>query len=325
MDVPDFIRPQLATLVSSIPKKGTWSFEIKYDGYRILAIINNQKITLKTRNNHDWSKKFPLLIKALKKLPCKNAIIDGEIVVLDRKGISNFQLLQNAIQMGDSSEITYYAFDLLYYNNKSLTDLPLKERRKVLKQCLKKANKKSLVQFSKNLTGNIPQNFKRLCHHGYEGVIAKNQDSIYQSRRTRDWLKLKCMCEQEFVIGGYTDPVGSRDYFGALLLGYYTKNRELIYCGKVGTGFNAYTLRKTFALLQTYVQKSSPFVISPTAANVHWVKPMLVAEIVFKEWTEDGFLRQPVFQGLRFDKPAKTIRKETTHEAKHKKLSSIPY
>jgi len=313
MVMPEFIQPELATLVTSIPAKGNYLFEIKYDGYRLLTIIKNHEIILKTRNNHDWSKKFPQLIQALKKLSLKNAILDGEIVVLDKNGVSKFELLQNAIEAKNSSIINYYVFDLLYYDGYYLGDLPLSKRRQTLKKLLQKSHyRKSLVQFSDNLTGNIAQIFKRLCKKKYEGIIAKNQDSIYQSRRTKDWLKIKCTKKQEFIIGGYTDPRGSRDLFGALLLGFI-KNKKLVYCGKVGTGFNSLTLRKVFSCLQNYDQAKSSFAKAPAGKNIHWVKPKLVAEIAFEDWTSDGYLRQPVFQGLRLDKDASKIIKETPH------------
>lgn len=314
MELPEFVQPELATLVSFLPEKGDWSFEIKYDGYRLLAIIKNNKIILKTRNNHDWSDKFPQIVQALKKLPLSNVILDGEIVALDKNRVSKFALLQNAIQVNKNSIMKYYVFDLLYYDNRYLGNMPLGKRRQILQKLLYGAvNKNSLIQFSKDLTGDIKQMFKRLCREGYEGVIAKNQDSFYQPQRTRDWLKIKCTAKQEFVIGGYTSPGDSRDFFGALLLGYYSRNKKLIYCGKVGTGFNAQTLRKIFSYLQDYSQTKCSFATTPPGKDLHWVKPKLVAAIAFKEWTPDGYLRQPVFQGLRLDKAANKIVKEIPH------------
>ena len=321
--LPEFIHPELAPLVSSIPKKNNWLFEIKYDGYRLLAIIKGRKITLKTRNNNDWSRKFPQLIQALEKLPIENAIIDGEIVVLDKDRISNFGLLQNAIQSNDNSIINYYVFDLLYYDKYYLGNMPLRERRQILKKLFGKSHKHSLIQFSEDLRGNINQIMMRLCKKGYEGIVAKNQESAYQSRRTKDWLKIKCKTQQEFVICGYTNPSGSREFFGALLLGYFTKNKKLVYCGKVGTGFNRLTLRTIFSYLQKISQVKSNFTKTPAAKGIHWVKPKLVAEIAFKEWTADGYLRQSVFQGLRFDKAANEIVKEIPHDKRDKKLSGI--
>lgn len=310
--LPDFIPPALGTLVSEFPRAGRWLYEIKFDGYRIQAIIKNHQPILKTRTKQNWSNKFNSIVQALKKFPVKNAVLDGELVVEDKNGISRFQLLQNAIQLQIDTNLTYYIFDLLYCDGYDLTNLPLWQRRQFLEICFAQTKWDSnCIQISKEITGDIKKYFKPLCQKGYEGVIAKDLDSTYQSIRSKNWLKIKCSQQQEFVIGGYTDPTGAREAFGALLLGYFDKKHKFIFCGKVGTGFNDVTLKMVFVHLKKYAKTKCPFSEMPPWKNAHWVKPILVAEVKFQEWTEIGYLRQPVFLGLRFDKPASEISKDS--------------
>lgn len=306
----DFLDPELAVLANEFPKSGHWIYEIKYDGYRLLTFIKNKTPILKTRNNQNWSNKFPEIINALKVLNLDNVIFDGELVAVDKNGVSNFQLLQNTFQENKAIDLIYYIFDILYLDKYNLTNLPLFIRKQILKSCFTDLSiDNKLIRYSDDLQGGIKFMFKKLCKSGYEGVIAKNANSCYSSFRSKNWLKIKCINKQEFVIGGYTKPNGLRMNFGALLLGYFDKARNLIYCGKVGTGFNKDSLQIIFFYLMKNHSDICPFSNTPYLTNVHWVKPKFVAEIKFNEWTKIGYLRQPVFEGLRFDKAAETIRK----------------
>lgn len=307
--MPKFIFPELAT-PGAAPDGADWLHEVKLDGYRISAYKNNKKIRLMSRNEKDWSDRFPDILKTLKTCPAKEAIFDGEIVVLDSKGISRFQLLQNFLEFNKTTKIYYYIFDLMFLNSQSLISTPLIERKAILLDLLNKWKKKSNnIEISNYIIGNGKLLHKKACQVGLEGIVSKNINSLYVSRRTRDWIKAKCMHRQEFVIGGYTDPKGAREKFGALLLGVYD-NKKLIYCGHVGTGFNEATLQTLHKKLKKLEQSNPPFIDVPRFRNVHWVKPELVAEIKFLEWTSDGILRQASFQGLRLDKPAKKVVRE---------------
>lgn len=306
------IHPQLCTLVDNPPEGADWLYEMKFDGYRLICIIQNNEVKLFTRNQKNWTEYFPQLVQALKKLKLPDVILDGEIVVVDEKNLSNFQLLQNAIHEGIGSTV-YYVFDLLYLEKKNLMNLSLIERKKLLKKILPKNNKN--VVYSDHLTGSGKEIYKKACELGWEGIIAKSKKSIYQQKRSRDWLKIKCVKRQEFVVGGYTLPQGARSYFGALLLGVYNRAGHLQYCGRVGTGFTEDSLKMVFDLLKKNKSTTNPFITRPPGIRkIVWVQPKIVVEVEFFEWTQDGSLRHPSFKGLRSDKSAKQIKKET---AKH--------
>lgn len=312
--VPDFIEPQLAYLVSEPPRGKEWIHEAKFDGYRIETILQNGVCRLRTRSGQDWSAKYPEVAKALKKLKVKNTILDGEVVALDEKGRSQFQLLQNAMQSSDQENIYYYVFDCLFLDGKDLRDVPLAERKKTLKSLLKPLAK-SPVRFVEGLDISGKEFLDASCDYGLEGIVSKQRDSIYESGRVESWVKSKCTQRQEFVIGGYTDPQGKREGFGALLLGVYDGNK-LRYVGKVGTGFNQQNIASLVKKLTPLLRKKTPFNInSPTAKGIHWIQPELAAEIQFSEWTNDQILRVPVFQGLREDKPAEEIHVEKIKDA----------
>ena len=297
---------QLATLVSKAPEGEEWLHEMKFDGYRILCVIDKD-IRLITRGQQDWTDKFISIQNAVQKLKLQNTILDGEIVVLDKNGLPNFQLLQNAINEGETSFV-YYVFDLIFYKGKDLTHHPLEERKEILKAILPK--KSNIIRFSSHIKGKGKEVFDEACRLGFEGIVSKESQSHYTQKRTRSWLKVKCTHRQEFVIGGFTEPKGSREYFGALLLGYY-KNKHFQYCGRVGTGFNTQTLKILYSLLLKNKSKQCPY---SSALHINdlqnWVKPNIIVEIEFKEWTHDGVLRHPSFKGIRQDKNPKNVKKE---------------
>jgi len=304
--------PQLATLVDSPPKDSGWLYEVKFDGYRILARITAEGVHLFTRNGHDWSKKLSHLAHSIEAMALPSAWLDGEIVMLNETGIQDFQALQNAFEAGRTQSIRYFVFDLLYYNGRDLRTVPLKQRRDLLQRIIEQ-HPAELVQFSESFSAPSSELLTTACQMKLEGLIAKRADAPYTEGRTRDWVKLKCIQRQEFVIGGFTDSraAGNRA-IGALLLGVYEKNGQLRYAGKVGTGFTQESLAALKEKLNQLIIEKSPFTIfSGRKEPAHWVKPALVAEVVFAEWTRDGHIRHSSFQGLRSDKSAKTITQET--------------
>ncbi len=309
--IPDTLTPQLATLVDDIPREGEWLYEIKFDGYRLLARVDGGDVKLLTRDGKDWTAKLPAQAKAIRALGLESAWLDGEIVFLDKQGVPSFQLLQKAIHDNRSDELAYFLFDLPYLNGYDLRGIALRERRALLEQILADTPS-DVLRYSAPITEPPQKLLDSACELSMEGIIGKRADAIYEGKRTDTWIKLKCRRRQEFVIGGYTEPQGSRKFFGALLLGVYDGGR-LHYAGKVGTGFDREVLHATYRQLHALEQKTNPFDRTPPdmrKADTHWVKPQLVAEISFAEWTADGRLRQAVFHGLRADKPAADIRRE---------------
>lgn len=312
---PKDFKPQLATLSSRVPEGDSWIHELKFDGYRILAHINGTgKVRLITRNDNDWTVRFGVVANAVADLPLQSAILDGEVVSLDANGVSNFQKLQNSLKTGDSASLVYYVFDLPYLEGYDLTDVPLVKRKELLAGVLLATNPDNdgVIRYSDHIQGQGADVLQQACSAAMEGIVAKRADSAYHQFRSPDWLKVKCMKQQEFVIGGYSKPQGSRVGFGALLLGYYDKG-QLFYAGRVGTGFTTQTLKQLAAELKGRQIEQSPFTNSMTSAErrgVTWVKPQLVGEVEFTEWTSDGRLRHPSFHGLREDKPAKDVARE---------------
>ncbi|MGB8353996.1 MAG: non-homologous end-joining DNA ligase [Chthoniobacteraceae bacterium] len=319
--LPKFITPMKARLSESIPK-GDWLYEIKFDGFRAIALRGSNETELLSRNEKDLGGKFPEVMKSIAALKVRDAIIDGEIVALDGKGRSSFQLLQ-AFEMGqERPPIFYYAFDLLQLDGKNLRGLPLTERRTKLEKLL--AKPPGIIRYSASLGGDAKELLKQASKVGLEGLIGKREDSLYESgTRSGAWIKLKLQSEQEFVIGGYTPPGGSRKYFGALLIGVYEKGK-LKFTGKVGTGFDHTLLKGLHAQFVKIATRECPFVNLPekrksrygqniTASEMkkcHWLKPQLVCQVKFAEWTRDESLRQPVFLGLREDKDAEEVVRE---------------
>ncbi|MCQ4288923.1 DNA ligase D [Pseudomonas stutzeri] len=309
--LPDSLKPQLATLVESVPD-GDWRYEIKFDGYRIMARIESGKVQLFTRNGHDWTAKMPQQAEALAALGLESAWLDGEVVVPNEEGTPDFQALQNAFEIGRSGTIIYYLFDLPYLNGMDLREVPLEERRAALSQLLE-ANENELLRFSTDFTEQPESVLDSACQMKLEGLIGKRAGSTYVSKRSNSWVKIKCKNRQEFIIVGFTDPKGTRSGFGALLLGLHNDEGELHYAGKVGTGFNQATLKSLHAKLKPLKIDKSPLAKAPPAADVrgaHWLKPELMCEVAFAEMTRQGVIRHSVFHGLRSDKPAQAI----THE-----------
>jgi bifunctional non-homologous end joining protein LigD len=284
---------------------------MKLDGYRIVARVRHGVVNLFTRNHNDWTEKLRPQAEAITSLGLVDAWLDGEVVVWTPGGKSDFQALQNAFDLQSARNIVYCVFDLMYVNGYDLRGCALLERKQLLASMLGRPAG-AILHYSDHLVGNGREAFAEACRRGLEGLVAKRADAPYRSGRGRSWLKIKCEQRQEFVIGGYTDPSGSRQRFGALLVGWYD-GRTLRYAGKVGTGFTDISLRDLHSKLKRLEQGKPAFVNAPTgyeAKGVHWVRPELVAEVRFAEWTQEGILRQPSFQGLRKDKPARLIGRE---------------
>ncbi|MGC3894688.1 DNA ligase D [Pseudomonas urmiensis] len=307
--LPDHLQPQLATLVDS-PPSGDWHYEVKFDGYRILARIDGDDVRLFTRNGHDWSAKMPHQVQALRKLKLESAWLDGEMVVTGDNGVADFQALQNAFDTERDEQISYYLFDLPFFDGQDLRQTPLQARREQLAKLLKK-DRSDVLNFSADFDEPVQSLLDSACRLGLEGLIGKRLDSPYVSRRSNDWIKLKCQQRQEFVIVGYTDPKGSRSGFGALLLALHDSDSgALRYAGKVGTGFTATTLASIHARLKPLEVGKPALAKPPTGAEargVHWLKPTLLAEVAYAQMTRDGVVRHAVFHGLRDDKPAQSI------------------
>ncbi len=305
------LSPELATLVDTPPTGRDWLHEIKFDGYRLITFVKNNSIRLMTRNNNDWTKKFPGIIDELKSLPVQNAVFDGEVVVLDEDQRPNFQLLQNSLTETTGRPFVYYIFDLLYYDRYNLCNTPLIRRKQILQKILSIYDG-SILRYSDHIKGSGKEVLKKSCELALEGIISKKSGSYYIQKRTHDWVKIKCSKSQEFIIGGFTTPKGNRSCFGALLLGTYNKRNELLYNGKVGTGFTESSLKDIHTLLNGLRTNRMPFKHTPPEfKKASWVKPLLTAEIEFADWTEDGLLRKPRFKGLRKDKSTREITKET--------------
>ncbi|KKB76478.1 ATP-dependent DNA ligase [Devosia soli] len=312
---PDFRPVQLATLVDTVPSGQDWLFEMKYDGYRCLAAIEGDAVRLFTRSGLDWTEKFGALVEPLQKLKIGSAVIDSEICAFDSKGRTDFSTLKNTLTNGGRLE--FFAFDLLEADGKDLTKLPLIERKARLEKLLGKSGREHPVQYSSHVRGHGQKVLDALCKDGHEGVIAKRADAPYRGERNRDWLKIKCLKRQEFVIGGWS-PSTKRKGFASLLLGTWEKGK-LLYRGRVGTGFTQNLLVEMDAKLEKLPRKTNPFEAVPRerVRGVHWVEPQLVAEIAYTELTEDDILRHPSFIGLRGDKPAEEVKMEKAQPLEH--------
>ncbi len=309
--IPDTLSPQLATLVTEAPS-GDWVYEIKFDGYRMMARIKEGEVKLFTRNGHDWSARLPEQIKALAALKLKDSWLDGEAVVLNDDGMPDFQGLQNAFDDGASQQILYYLFDAPFLNGEDLRQAPLEDRRAALNKALKGVGKRSPLRFSDAFQAAHQDLVASACSMGLEGVIGKRVGSRYVSRRSDDWIKLKCRQRQEMVIVGYSAPKGSRSGFGALLLAVH-KDGKLRYAGRVGTGFDAKRLEHLMAQMKPLEQDQSPLdkaITSAQARGVQWLQAKLVCEVEFAEWTREGVVRQASFIAQRSDKPAAQITRE---------------
>jgi bifunctional non-homologous end joining protein LigD len=309
--LPDFIPLQLATLVPAPPTGDDWLHELKFDGYRMLCHLHRGKVRFWSRNQKDWTEKFPNLGKSMKTLPATAAILDGEVVVVDKAGRSSFQKLQQSMK-GGAATFVFQIFDLVYLNGYNLTRTPLRERKVLLEQLLAGVGAKSPLRYSDHVVGNGAQFFKQACEYGIEGIVSKLADSFYESRRSLSWQKVKCNKRQEFVIAGYTPSKKDFPGFGSLILGVYD-NGKLVYSGRVGTGFSIKQRLELQKKLDRISQPAMPFATKPKdpgLRDARWAKPQLVGEVEFTEWTEEGSIRHPSFKGLREDKKATEIVRE---------------
>ncbi|MFA5517263.1 MAG: DNA ligase D [Desulfuromonadales bacterium] len=311
---PTTLAPQLTRLVTTVPLGETWLHELKFDGYRLICTLREGAVRLWTRSGQDWTERFPAIADAAAKLPIRQGILDGEVVVLDAQGISDFQALQNVLREGRGGRLFYYLFDLIHCNGYDLSRARLIDRKELLRQILGEPGLDGEpLRFSDHVRGQGQRVFQHACRFALEGIVSKRADSPYVARRASSWVKVKCIKRQEFVIGGFTPPGGSRAGFGALLLGYNDEQGDLIYCGKVGTGFSDQTLQILEKDLRDRHRETPLFRNPPRGAEargVVWVHPELVAEIEFIEWTQDGRLRHPSFKGLREDRAAAGVVRE---------------
>jgi len=312
------IKPMLATLVDESFSDPDWVFETKWDGFRSVCFLQDGRVRLVSRNQIEMTPQYPELENLAKQFKAKQAIIDGEIVALDEKGMPRFQLLQPRVgrKSGLSAllgkgQIVYYVFDLIYCDGYDLTSCTLLERKAMLEKILRPA---TFVKYAEHIEAEGDLFFKEIEKFRLEGMIAKRAESPYVQKRSSDWLKVKTVQRSEVVIGGYTQPRGSRSHFGALVVGLY-RGKELHYVAHTGGGFNQQTLATVHKLLQPLKTNTSPFVVKPkTNEPVQWIKPKLVAEVKFSEWTADARMRHPVFLGLREDKKPEQCRFEIEHD-----------
>jgi DNA ligase D-like protein (predicted ligase) len=311
--IPSWAQPQLATLTKDRFSDPEWLFERKLDGERLLAFRDAAGLRLLTRNDRDVTATFPEVAAALQAQRAGDFVVDGEVVAF-RDGQTSFSRLQQRLGVAhpapaliEDFPVTYYIFDVLFAAGEDIRGRPQRERKEQLRDLLSFGGP---LSYTEHRVGDGEAFYRQACVDGWEGLIAKRADAPYAEGRTRNWLKFKCIAGQEFVIGGYTDPQGARPGLGALLVGYYDGDGRLTYAGKVGTGFSTASLRSLQASLSALERDGSPFAVGkPPRSGVHWAEPRLVAQIEFAEWTTDGLLRQPRFEGLRDDKdPAEVVR-----------------
>lgn len=316
--LPPFVAPALASPTPRPPAGPSWLHEIKFDGYRLQCRIDQGKVQFLTRNGHDWTDKFPALVTAAKALPARAALLDGEVVVRQPTGVTSFQALQDALGAGRNHLLSFYAFDLLHLDGFDLSDCPLIARKALLAQCLAGLGEDGPILLSEYVEGHGPEFIRAACRLALEGAISKRRDSPYRSGRGHDWLKVKCIERQEFVIGGFTRPstgsssAGPGGGIGALLVGTYDEHGTLIYAGRVGTGFRQAEADRLRRRLESLRRPDPPFgaPIDRAEKGVTWVTPALVCEVEFLDWTADGKLRHPAYKGLREDKSPATVRRE---------------
>jgi bifunctional non-homologous end joining protein LigD len=308
--LPSFVPPALASPVEVAPAEANWLHEIKFDGYRTAGRLLNGRATLLTRAGHNWTARFPTIADELKYLRTRSAYLDEEIVALDPAGISDFSSLQEALSSHKPDALVYFVFDLLHLDGGNLTGLPLLERKVLLKRLLASVAAPH-VKYSDHFEGRGRQFFEQACHAGLEGIVSKRASSHYRSGRVGDWLKVKCIKRQEFVVGGWRPLEARGREVASLLLGYHDKGK-FIYAGKVGTGFSAQLAHSLAARLSGHSLTGSPFVDVPRvdARDTRWIEPRVVVEIEFAEWTRDGRVRYPSFKGVREDKKAPQVRRE---------------
>jgi DNA ligase D-like protein (predicted ligase) len=316
--LPSFIPPQLSQLVKVPPEGDDWAHEVKYDGYRLHARLAGREVKLLNRTGLDWTDRYQTTAEALSKLRLRDAYFDGEVCAVRADGTTSFAELQAATDSRRTHTLIYFVFDLLFVNGKDLMAAPLLDRKGRLQALLKGAP--TSIQYSGHHIGDGPRILDAACKAKAEGIISKRVDSPYVPGNRGLWRKSKCLNREEFVVVGYSEPEGSRPYFGALLLGYYDDNGRLLYAGRAGTGFSDAELRRVYDILQPLRISRMPLDVSPPRktrfgsphelSRVHWVRPELVCEVTYLTWTADGLLRAVSYQGMRTDKPAKEVRRD---------------
>lgn len=325
MPLPTWVKPQLAALVKNAPDGPDWLHEMKLDGYRMHARLDiNGKVQILTRRGNDWTAKYPSIIKDIAGLPATTAYLDGELCGVLPDGRTAFNLIQNANDTGQGA-LVFFLFDLLFLDGVDLMALPLVDRKLRLKKLLTGAP--NLLRYNDHQIGHGPAFHRLACEHGLEGIVSKRADGRYEPDR-RSWLKTKCLNREEFVVVGWSDPEGGRHRIGSLLLGYYADAGKLIYAGRVGTGLPVAELERVWLRLQPLVVDKMPLSEPPprgsrfgsplVLSRVHWVRPEMVVEVFFVEWTPDGLLRHVVYLGEREDKPAIDVRRNRPSDGERK-------
>jgi DNA ligase D-like protein (predicted ligase) len=313
---PKWIEPQLCKLVTTIPTSDAWAHEVKFDGFRMHARIVAGAASLLTRNGLDWTAKYPAIAAAFGALKCRRAYLDGELCAVRPDGTTSFSALQAHADV--QADLVYFAFDLLHLDGEDLAGLPLLKRKAPLETLL--SSEPPMIRFSSHIIGNGARVYEEGAKHGLEGIVSKQIDKPYMPGNRGIWVKTKFLNRQEFVVVGWTDPEGSRSSLGSLLLGYYTEDGKLIYAGRAGTGMTEIELKALLRKLRPLASekmtvdvpppKSSRFGKPLVLSRVHWVRPELVAEVTYLDWTADGLLRHVVYEGLREDKAARDVRRE---------------
>ncbi|MGE0279074.1 MAG: non-homologous end-joining DNA ligase [Rhizobiaceae bacterium] len=309
--MPARIEPQLAALVKAAPEGDAWLHEIKLDGYRMHARLEDGAVRILTRRGNDWTDKYPAIVEAITSLPARAAYLDGELCGVLPDGRTAFNLIQNA---GGGAALVFFLFDLLFLDGEDLRGIPLLRRKERLASLL--AGAPEALRYNDHQLGQGPAFYRAACAHGLEGIVSKKADGIYEPGR-RSWLKTKCLNREEFVVVGWSDPEGSRHRIGALLLGYYAPDGRFLYAGRVGTGMAIGELERVWQRLQPLGMAAMPLAVPPPRggrfgsplqlSRVHWVRPEMVVEVSFAEWTPDGLLRHVVYLGEREDKPAREV------------------
>lgn len=325
--LPAFLKPQLADEATTPPSGAEWVHELKFDGYRVQAHKRGRSVTLYTRSGLDWTHRMKPIATALASIPADNCVVDGEVVVLDTEGLSSFARLQASFEKNEKHPLTFFAFDLLHIDGHNTRGLPLRDRKLLLREALGEDTDE--LRLSEDLQGDGPNIFAAACKLHAEGIISKRADEPYRSGRSLHWLKSKCLFQQEFVIGGFTDLSNGSRGIGSLLVGYYDDHGKLTYAGRAGTGFTQKLHTALRDRLEPMVQKTCPFksMAAEARRGAHWVKPELVTQVRFATWTAEQQLRQASFQGLRDDKPAQEVRRETgppSAKVQRETLEAIP-